>query len=89
MPRKQLIITGRVQGVYYRATACQKAQQLQLIGWIKNLEDGHVMAQVQGPEDSIEQFTAWCRKGPPLSRVDNIEIMDLPETDEKNFVVIR
>ncbi len=69
-----LNIFGRVQGVFYRAEAQEKAQELGLKGWVKNLPDGSVEALAQGPEDSLREFIEWCKKGPAQANVTNIEV---------------
>ncbi len=69
-----LLISGKVQGVFYRATAAQLAQKLGLSGWVRNLPDGRVEAFVQGEEDGVEEFVRWCWKGPPAARVLDIQV---------------
>lgn len=69
-----LKIAGRVQGVYYRASAVQQAQQLRLSGWVINCPDGSVEAWAEGPKENVERFIAWCRQGPPGARVANLGV---------------
>ncbi len=66
-------VSGKVQGVYYRASTAKKAHSLGLSGWVKNLTDGRVELFVQGPADSLEQLLRWCKKGPMLAKVSNVE----------------
>jgi len=68
----RLHITGKVQGVWYRASAKDKALSLGLTGKIWNNPDDTVGAIVQGPEDKVMDFIEWCRKGPPLAKVVNV-----------------
>lgn len=70
--RVELRIVGRVQGVWYRASAQQEARRLGLTGRVRNLADGSVEAIAEGPRDALEAFVAWCRKGPPGARVDDV-----------------
>ena len=72
--RAHLIISGIVQGVWYRASARDEARSLGLVGWVKNRYDGGVEAVAEGPKDLVEKFIAWCRKGPPYARVENVKI---------------
>lgn len=71
---RHLVIHGRVQGVWYRESMRLEAEQLNVTGWVRNRDDGVVEAVVQGEEDAVAALIAWCRKGPPAARVDDIEI---------------
>ena len=71
--RIHLKVAGRVQGVFYRASACERAHDLGLAGWVRNLPDGRVELVAEGPREALESLLAWCRKGPPLARVDSVE----------------
>jgi len=73
MPCLHLVISGRVQGVWYRESMRQEAERLGVTGWVRNLNDGRVEAIVCGEPDRIEVLRAWAHKGPPLARVSNIE----------------
>lgn len=76
-----LRITGRVQGVGYRAWAQKTARKMNLTGWVRNLTDGSVEALAQGPKDVIEQFVAACQAGPMLARVTAVDTKLIPETE--------
>ena len=69
----RLRITGRVQGVGYRAWAEQTAQKLGLRGWVRNLTDGSVEALAQGPEKDVKTFAAACQSGPTFARVAYVQ----------------
>ncbi|NLF54033.1 MAG: acylphosphatase [Thauera phenolivorans] len=69
-----LRIRGRVQGVWYRASAVEQAQRLGLRGWVRNRADGSVEILVAGSESGIEDFLDWARIGPPKAQVSRIEI---------------
>ena len=69
-----LLVSGRVQGVFYRASARSAAGKLGLRGWVRNLDDGRVEAWAEGPRADVESFIAWCRKGPPAARVGSVEV---------------
>ncbi|MEZ4286665.1 MAG: acylphosphatase [Polyangiales bacterium] len=71
--RIQLIVRGRVQGVYYRATAQREARSHGLCGWVKNRPDGSVEIVAEGEEDDVKDFLNWAHEGPSTARVDKIE----------------
>jgi acylphosphatase len=77
MPAIRLHITGRVQGVWFRATVKERADELGIKGWVRNTDDGAVEILAEGEEDSLDQFRQWCRKGPPMAQVE--------ELSEENF----
>jgi len=89
MPTAHLLIKGRVQGVYYRASAKDKAIQLSLTGWVKNTAAGDVEAVVTGPETAIQSFIAWCRQGPPAAEVEDVKVNPMPETAFEEFFILR
>ena len=76
MKRVHLIISGRVQGVYYRMSAQQQAKAIGLNGWVRNRSDGTVEVVAQGLEDDVEAFLRWCHLGPTLAEVSGIERVD-------------
>jgi len=71
--RIQLVVRGRVQGVYFRASAQREARQLGLTGWVKNRGDGAVELVAEGEEDQVKDFLSWSQHGPSTARVDKIE----------------
>ncbi len=75
----KLEIKGKVQGVWYRASAKDKAIELGLTGKIWNEYDGDVGAIVQGPLDQILSFIEWCKEGPPLAKVDDVVEEEISE----------
>jgi acylphosphatase len=88
MPRIHLKISGRVQGVFFRGSAVDKALSLGLTGWAKNLSTGEVEVVAEGAEEALEKLVAWCYQGPPMARVINVEISREPETGEcKSFSI--
>lgn len=70
----RLHITGRVQGVWYRASTREEARARGLVGSVRNREDGSVSAIVQGPRDAVERLIAWCHDGPPRARVTAVAV---------------
>jgi acylphosphatase len=71
----QLRIEGRVQGVGYRYWAADRAQELQLTGWVRNRRDGAVEAMLSGPAAAVERMIALCRQGPRGAAVNSVEVM--------------
>ena len=85
-----LNISGRVQGVYYRASMLQEAQRLGLTGWVMNRPDGSVEAVAEGWQVKIEELIAWCRQGPQGARVSAVEAQwQKPENNSVGFAIRR
>ncbi|GAB4175312.1 MAG: acylphosphatase [Geothermobacteraceae bacterium] len=78
--RVHLVISGKVQGVWYRASTREAAVKLGVTGWVRNLPDGRVEAVAEGDRKQLEQLIAWCRQGPPAARVDDI-VIDWQQAD--------
>ena len=69
-----LIISGNVQGVFYRASCQDIAVKYGLNGWVRNLPSGEVEVLVQGEKEKIEKLIEWCKKGPPNARVEEVKV---------------
>lgn len=69
-------IYGRVQGVFFRASTKEKADDLHISGLVRNNIDGSVSIEAEGEEEALEKFVMWCKNGPKLSRVDRCEIKE-------------
>jgi acylphosphatase len=89
MPTIHLTISGRVQGVSYRAAARDTATRLRLTGWVRNTHDGNVELTATGPEPALEQLIAWCRHGPPLAIVTDVSVERIPETTFNDFGILK
>jgi len=76
MIRRRLIVTGKVQGVFYRAWFVEQAEALGLDGWVRNRADGSVEAVVQGPSEMVEAIIERARQGSPASRVAGVAVGD-------------
>ncbi len=81
MKTYKLHITGKVQGVWYRASAKDKAISLGLRGKVWNQPDGSVGALVQGDDNDITAFVEWCREGPMLAEVNDVAIHEVMSTE--------
>jgi acylphosphatase len=75
MMRVRLTVTGRVQGVSYRARAQEKARALGVTGYARNLPDGTVDILAEGETAWLEEFIAWCRKGPAFAKVSHVAVV--------------
>ena len=71
--RVQVLIEGRVQWVFFRASTRDEARARGLAGWVRNLPDGRVQALFEGDQRVVEDMLRWCRKGPPYAYVDHLE----------------
>ena len=76
MKTHHLRIHGRVQGVWFRESMRVEAERLHVTGWVRNTPDGKVEAVVQGPTEAVKAMIAWAHKGPPMARVDRVEISE-------------
>lgn len=74
MKRAHVFIDGRVQGVTFRATTKRTAQNHDVTGWVRNLDDGRVEAVFEGDEDAIESMIQFCHKGPAPADVEDVEV---------------
>ena len=72
--RAHAIITGRVQGVFFRMETCRAVEHLKVSGWVRNKRDGSVEAVFEGEETDVKAALDWCHKGPPISRVDHVKV---------------
>jgi acylphosphatase len=74
MRRARAVVTGRVQGVSYRAATASEARRLGVAGWVRNRSDGSVELEVEGDPDKVAAFLFWCEKGPPDARVIEVAV---------------
>lgn len=74
--RYHVLISGHVQGVFFRANTCRQARALDLTGWVRNLPDGRVESVFEGNEKQAEAMLAWCNTGTPPARVDRVDVTE-------------
>lgn len=82
-------VYGKVQGVFFRASARHRAQLLDLTGFTKNEQDGSVYIEAEGAEQNLSLFIAWCHEGPERAEVTNLEIAEGPLKNFSSFEVKR
>lgn len=80
-----LHVTGRVQGVSYRAATQQEAERLGVTGWVRNEPDGSVAAHLEGDVGAVDALVAWCRRGPTGSRVRDVAVREAAVAGDRGF----
>jgi acylphosphatase len=83
--RARVVIRGRVQGVFFRAETRDRARSLGVRGWVRNVPDGTVEAVFEGERERIESLLTWCRRGPALAHIDDVEVHWEPPQGEVGF----
>ena len=84
MKRAHVRIYGKAQGVWFRAHTKDMADKLGIKGWVRNVPDGSVEAVFEGDDESVEKIIEWCHRGPPLARVEGVEVeYEEPKGEEK------
>ncbi len=70
-----IIVSGKVQGVFYRAATREKAEELGVNGFVRNEPDGSVYVEAEGAEEILYKFVKWCNVGPPRAQVQKVEVV--------------
>ncbi|CAN5414241.1 acylphosphatase [soil metagenome] len=89
MANVNLIVKGKVQGVFFRAEAKENAERLSVKGWIKNHDDGNVEVMAKGSEEALNTFIEWCRTGSKKATVTDVIVTPLHIEDFETFEIIR
>ncbi|MEU8002345.1 acylphosphatase [Catellatospora sp. NPDC049111] len=76
MIRRRVVVSGEVQGVYYRDTCRQQARAAGVAGWVRNRHDRTVEAVFEGTPDGVDRLVAWTRQGPELAIVDDVAVFE-------------
>jgi acylphosphatase len=84
-----ILVKGRVQGVFYRASAKAKAEALRITGFVRNLSDGNVYIEAEGTDEDLDRFKTWCSHGPPHAQVTQVEINEGDLHGYTSFEVVR
>lgn len=87
--RVRAVVSGRVQGVFYRASTEGEARRRGLGGWVRNLPDGRVEMEVEGESAVVEDLLAWARRGPEMASVTGLDVGELTPVGEREFSVRR
>ncbi|MFK7771070.1 MAG: acylphosphatase [Saprospiraceae bacterium] len=85
----QIQVSGKVQGVWFRASTQRKANELNIKGIVKNLSNGDVYIEAEGEENILEDFVKWCHQGSDHSRVDNVTTSELKSKSFEDFKIIK
>jgi acylphosphatase len=85
--RRRVLVSGRVQGVWFRESCREQALAVGVGGWVRNLADGRVEAVLEGPEAAVARVVAWCRLGPRRATVLAVEVVDEVPVGEHGFRV--
>ena len=83
-----MVVTGRVQGVFFRAACARRARELGVAGSIANRPDGAVEGVFEGPAEAVASMIDWCRRGPDHARVEGIEVSDEDPDEEEGFRIL-
>lgn len=88
--RAHVLISGKVQGVFFRSSIKDIAEELGLSGWVRNLVDGRVEAVFEGNKEQVEKMLKWCQKGPEYARVAGVEvILEEYKGEFRGFLLLR
>lgn len=87
--RARLVVTGRVQGVWFRGSMQEEARRLGVAGWVRNLRDGSVEAEAEGERAAVEALVVWAQGGPPGARVDAVRVDWIAPAGESGGFVVR
>jgi len=87
--KAHLFIKGKVQGVFFRSWLKKMAEELKLMGWVKNLEDGRVETEFEGPRDKVDELVELCKQGFETAKVEHVDVVfEEPEGDFIQFVIL-
>jgi len=86
---RHCLVSGTVQGVYYRQTTKEQALSWNLTGWVRNLRDGRVEVLICGEEEQVEELLKWLPMGPPSAKVTNVEVSECAYEQHPSFEIIR
>ncbi|MFV0606914.1 MAG: acylphosphatase [Niabella sp.] len=84
----KIVVTGKVQGVWFRRYTQNKAQELGISGTVQNLNDGSVLIIATGTDTQLTQLTAWCKRGSPKAIVQSVNIHKIPTNEFKKFSIL-
>lgn len=89
MPTHRILVSGSVQGVFFRAETKRQAELLGLTGWVRNTDDGKVEVVAQGEEEVLREFEQWARRGPRAAAVTDVTVEEVKNAEEfKDFTIV-
>ena len=88
MSGRTIVITGNVQGVFFRDRTKVMAKEFGVKGWVKNTHDGAVEIHAEGTEEALQKLEEWCHLGPAAAHVENVEVKEAEEEGHKEFEII-
>jgi acylphosphatase len=83
--RVRVVVSGNVQGVFFRAECAKQAGAVGVGGSVRNLADGRVEAVFEGPTEAVDRLVAWCHQGPPWAGVESVEVSEEAPAGERDF----
>ena len=86
--RVRVVVSGRVQGVFFRAECARRAKAEGVGGSVRNMPDGTVEAVFEGPERAVDAMVAWCHEGPEWAHVDAVQVTPEPSAGETGFRIV-
>jgi len=86
---KRIKVIGKVQGVFFRKSTYDKAKELGLVGWVKNDEDGSVLAEIEGDREGVQALEAWMKEGPEGAIVDGFLEEEIEERGYSEFKIVK
>ena len=87
MPARHIVVTGTVQGVFFRASAKKEADSLGIHGWVRNAKDGSVEIHAEGSDPALDHFIEWCSRGPQTANVHEITVEEADEGVHTEFSI--
>ncbi len=85
---RRVVVSGRVQGVFFRDSCRSEAQRTGVAGWVRNTPGGEVEAWFEGEPEAVERLVAWCREGPSSADVESVEVGDADPSGDTGFRVL-
>lgn len=82
-----MVVTGRVQGVFFRASCAEQAERLGVAGWVANRDDGTVAGHFEGEPEAVDALLAWCQDGPPRASVTAVDVVEAGPEGHAGFEV--
>lgn len=89
MKHSKILVKGKVQGVYYRASTVERAKSLGLVGTVRNLDDGSVMIEAEGEQLKLDALIKWCKIGPAMAKVQRVDVLEGEVKNYDTFTIVR